>query len=324
MSIVHRRNVLKFMAAAPLLPMAGHAQTAWPTHPIKVILGFAPGGAGDVACRLVFEEVSSLLKQQVVIENRSGGASLAAAQAVASAPKDGHTFFFNGSQQITAPALINLPLDYKAEFVPVTQICKYPQVFAVGAHSPVKTLADVVEYAKANPGKMRCGTSAAGNMAHLAMAEFERRADIKFVWVPYRSAAEAPRDLVSGQLDVLILAIPSLTPMMQANRVRLIATTSPERIKTLPDVMTVAEQDFAGFQMDDWGSIYAPTGTSKEVIDAFQAAIAEALKGEEMSRKLLAVGAEPVGSTPEEFAAFLSRQEEAIVGLIKEANIKLE
>jgi tripartite-type tricarboxylate transporter receptor subunit TctC len=321
-----RRNILKFALASPFVMTAAplFAEQAWPSRPVQIMLGFAAGGAGDVACRLVFNRVSEILGKSMIIENRSGGASVFAAQGVLAAPKDGHAFFFNGSQQLIVPAILkDVPINFAAAFAPVTQLCTYPQVFAVAHDSPFQRIQDVVAYGKENPGKIRCGTSASGGMAHLAMEEFRRRADLKLIRVPYRAAAEGPRDLVSGELDLLVLAIPALTPMLQANRIRALAVSSLNPAKALPGVPTMASVGFPGFDMDDWGAIYAAVETPPSIINRMQSAIAEALADTTVSEKLNAVGAQPVGSKPEELAQFLVRQREVLTRVIQEANVAL-
>ena len=326
MSKIGRRETLKLALAAPFILAGGRAfaQSGWPSRPVHIVEPFAPGGAGDIMTRVMFQKVSEILKQPMVIENRSGGASVVAASYVRGLPNDGHAFLMNGTQQITVPALIkDQNFDYRTEFVGVTQLCTYAQCFSVQMESPFKTLADLVTHAKANPGKIRCGTSASGGMPHLAMEELQKRAGIKFVHVPYRVAVEGPRDLAGGQLDALVLTKSTLMPMLEAKKVRILAVSIPERSKALPDIPTVAESGYPGFDMGDWGGLFARTGTPEPILKQMQQAVAQAAKDKSVLDTLLPQGTEPVGSTAEEFKVFFARQTESLTRAVKEAGVTL-
>jgi tripartite-type tricarboxylate transporter receptor subunit TctC len=239
-------------------------------------------------------------------------------------PADGHAYFMNGTQQLIVPVLLkDLPVDYNKDFTPVTQLCTYAQTFSVRTDSPHKTLGDLLAFAKANPGKVRCGTSASGGMPHLAMEELQFRAGVKFVHVPYRVAVEGPRDLVGGQLDALVLTISTLKPMLDAGRVRLLAVSTAERSKAKPDVPTVAELGFPGYEMGDWGGLFCRTETPPEIIAKMQAAVAQAATDQDVLGKLLPQGTEPVGSTTEDAKKFFARQAETLTRVVKAAGITL-
>ena len=326
MSKIGRREALKIALAAPFV-LAGHrvmGQTTWPQRPVHIVEPFAPGGAGDIMTRTIFHKVSEILKTPMVIENRSGGASVVAASYVRGLPNDGHAFLMNGTQQVIVPVLLkDQAFDYRTEFVGVTQLCNYAQCFAVQTEAPYKTLADLITAAKANPGKLRCGTSASGGMPHLAMEELQKRAGIKFVHIPYRVAVEGPRDLAGGQLDALVLTLSTLTPMLQAKKVRILAVSIPERLRAAPEIPTVAESGYPGYDMGDWGGLFARTGTPEPILRQMQAAVAQAAKDKGVLDVLLPQGTEPIGSTAEEFKGFFARQTETLTRVVTEAGVTL-
>ncbi len=326
MSRIARRNTLKLLLAAPLV-VAGRragAQQAWPSRAVQIILPFGPGGAADIMARIIFQRVSEILGQPMIVENRTGGNSIVAGQAVLGLPRDGHAYLMNGTNQITNPVLIeNPPFDYNTAFVPVTQLCRYPLGFAVQYNSPIRTLEDFVAAAKANPGKLRYGTSPSGGMPHLSMEEFQRRAGIKLVHIPYRVAAEAPRDLMGGQLEMVIFTLSLLGPMMQSRQAHVLAVTTAERAKLIPDVPTIAERGHPGYEMGDWGGLFAPADVPLAIRQRMQAAVAQATRDPGVRGKLEPLGTEPLGTTAEEFLPFLQRQREILTRVIKEANVKL-
>jgi tripartite-type tricarboxylate transporter receptor subunit TctC len=291
---------------------------------VQIVLPFAPGGAGDIMTRVMFHKVSEILKSPMVIENRSGGASVVAASYMKGLPADGHAFFMNGTQQLIVPVLLkDAPVNYTTEFVPVTQLCTYAQTFSVKTESEFKTLPDLLAYAKANPGKIRCGTSASGGMPHLAMEELQKRAGVKFVHVPYRVAVEGPRDLVGGQLDLMVLTISTMKPMLDAGKARLLAVSTAERSKAKPEVPTVAELGYPGYDMGDWGGLFCRTGTPPEIIAKMQAAVAQAAKDKGVLDTLVPQGTEPVGSTTEEAKKFFARQSETLTRVVIDAKVTL-
>ncbi len=326
MSKIGRRETLKLALAAPFILAGGRswAQGTWPSRPVNIVEPFAPGGAGDIMTRVIFQKVGEILKTNMIIENRSGGASVVAASYVRGLPNDGHAFLMNGTQQIIVPVLLkDQNFDYRTEFVGVTQLCTYAQCFAVKMDAPYQTLADLITAAKANPGKLRCGTSASGGMPHLAMEELQKRAGIKFVHVPYRVAVEGPRDLAGGQLDALVLTKSTLMPMLEAKKVRILAVSIAQRSKALPDTPTVAESGYPGYDMGDWGGLFARTGTPESILKRMQEAVAEAAVDKGVLGTLLPQGTEPVGSKAADFAKFFATQTETLTRVVKEAGVTL-
>jgi tripartite-type tricarboxylate transporter receptor subunit TctC len=322
-TVIRRRDALKLALAAPVALAGGRAfAQAWPAKPVQIIIPFGAGGGSDTACRIIFQRVSEKLGQPFVIENRTGGASVVAAQAVLNLPKDGHTFLVNSTQQLITPVLVkDMPFDFKTAFVPVTRLTNFPQVVAVREDSAMKTMQDFVGYAKANPGKLRYGTPPTAGMGQLAGILIELRTGIKCVNVPYRSAPDAPRDMLSGNLDAVLLTTSTIGPHVQSGRARVIAVTSSTRNKLYPNVPTIAEQIIPGYDMDDWNGVFAAAGTPEPLVEKMQAALAEACADPAVTAKLDPLGTIGVGSATAPFAKFMEEQRVILTNIIREANI---
>jgi tripartite-type tricarboxylate transporter receptor subunit TctC len=319
-----RRGVLAAGFAAPFLARHGYAQGDWPKGPVRWIVAFAAGGAADTVARNVGARVSEIIGQQVIVDNRTGGNSLVAANAVLQSPRDGHTFLIDAANQLTNPFLIkDLPFDYEKTWLPVTKLSDFPQVLAVKQEFPAKTLQEYVAAAKAKPGTVSFGTPPAAGMGHMAGEELQRRADIKLIHAPYRGGADAARDIGAGAIDSVIITTSSIRPPLAAGRVRVLAVTSLKRVSIFPDVPTIAESGYAGYDMIDWNGLFAATGTPVELIARMQAVCAEAIKDAKVKERLDAAGAVLTPNTPAEFKAWLEGQRTLLGKLIVDGNIKL-
>jgi len=325
MSNIRRRDALKLALAAPFVvaPDRLFAQ-AWPAKPVRIIASWAPGGGADTTIRIIFNRVQEILGQPLVMDNRAGGASLLAAQAVHSAPRDGYTFLANGPQQVVLPLMAkDLPIDFGTAFVPVSQHCTYPLGIVVLDTPRFKTLADLVNEARANPDKVRCGTSTPGTMPHLVIEELERRAGVKILYIPYRVSPEIPRDILSGQIELTVMSVGTIKPYLDQGKVRLLGMNGTKRVPVVAHVPTIAEQGYPGFDMGDWGGTFAAAGVPDPIIRRFQGAIAEAAKDPGVLERLSVIGNQAIGSTPEEFSAFMERSKNDIATLIKENNLTM-
>lgn len=319
-----RRGVLAAGLAAPFLARHGYAQGDWPKGPVRWIVAFAAGGAADTVARNVGARVSEIIGQQVIVDNRTGGNSLVAANAVLQSPRDGQTFLIDAANQLTNPFLIkDLPFDYEKTWLPVTKLSDFPQVLAVKQEFPAKTLQEYVAAAKAKPGTISYGTPPAAGMGHMAGEELQRRADIKLIHAPYRGGADAARDIGAGAIDSVIITTNSIRPPLAAGRVRILAVTSLKRVAIFPDVPTVAESGYPGYDMIDWNGLFAATGTPVELIARMQAVCAEAIKDAKVKERLDAAGAVLTPNTPAEFKAWLEGQRTLLGKLITDGNIKL-
>jgi tripartite-type tricarboxylate transporter receptor subunit TctC len=319
-----RRGLLAGGLATPFLARSGFAQSEWPKGPVRWIVAFAAGGAADTVARNVGARVSEILGQQVIIDNRTGGNSLVAAGAVLQAPRDGQTFLIDAANQVTNPFLIkDLPFDYAATWMPVTKLSNFPQVVAVKQDFPAKTIQEYIAAAKDRPATISYGTPPAAGMGHMAGEELQRRAGIKLIHVGYRGGADAARDIGAGAIDSVIITTSSIRPPLAAGNARVLAITSLRRAPTFPDVPTVAEAGYPGYDMIDWNGLFAANGTPLELIARMQAACAEAIKDSKVRERLDPAGAVLVANTPAEFKAWLEGQRTLLGTLITDANIKL-
>ena len=322
-----RRSILKAGLGAIATPFFGKnafAQDAWPNKSIRVIVPFSAGGAADTSARAICAAVGEVLGQSVIVENRTGGNAMIAAQAVLQAPADGYTFLWDAANQLTNPVLLkNIAFDYKTSFVPVSLAVRVPQVLAVRDNFPAKNLKEFVAYAKANPKKVTCGTPPSGGMGHLAIAMFQQVAGIELIHTPYRGGADALRDLMGGQIDSTLLTLSTAISAVQAGKARILGLTSLERTKSYPDIPTIAEQGYPGFDMDDWFGFFAAKGTPAQVIDGLQAATTKAAKSPAVIKTIDSRGMVLVVNTPAQFASWLEAQRSSLEKLIRTANISL-
>jgi len=317
---MHRRALL----ALPFLARPALAQAEWPNRTIRWVVAFAAGGAADTAARSVAPAVAEELGQSVIIENRTGGNAVIAANATLGAPADGYTFLVDAANQLTNPVLMrDLPFDYRSAFVPISQFCSFPQVIAVKQDFPARSLAEFIAVAKARPGTISVGTPPAAGMGHLALAAFERAAGIRLVHAPYRGGADAARDILAGSIDAVLITSSSVRAPIQTGRARALAVTSLERIATMPDVPTVAEQGFAGYDMNDWNGLFASAGVPRPIITRMAAAVANATRAASVRARMDPAGAIMVGNSPEEFATWLDGQRRIAAEVIRDAGITL-
>ena len=324
MQRLSRRGLLAGGLATPFLARAGFAQSDWPKGPVRWVVAFAAGGAADTVARNVGARVSEILGQQVIIDNRTGGNSLVAASAVMQAPRDGQTFLIDAANQVTNPFLIkDLPFDYPATWMPVTKLSDFPQVVAVKQDFPARTIQEYIAAAREKPATISYGTPPAAGMGHMAGEELQRRAGIKLIHVGYRGGADAARDIGAGAINSVIITTSSIRPPLAAGQARVLAVTSLKRAPTFPDVPTIAESGYPGYDMIDWNGLFAANGTPLELIARMQVACAEAIKDSKVRERLDPAGAVLVANTPAEFKAWLEGQRTLLGTLITDANIKL-
>ena len=319
-----RRGVLAAGLAAPFLARHGFAQSDWPKGPVRWVVAFAAGGAADTVARTLSVRVSEIIGQQLIIENRTGGNALVAANAVLQSPRDGQTFLIDAANQVTNPFLIkDLPFDYQKTWLPVTKLSDFPQVVAVKHDFPAKTIQEYIALAKAKPDTVSYGTPPAAGMGHLAGEELQRRAGIKLIHAPFRGGADAARDIGAGAIDSVIITTSSIRPPLAAGRARVLAVTSLKRAPIFPDVPTLAASGYPGYDMIDWNGLFAATGTPPELIARMQAVCAEAIKDTKVRERLDAAGAVLVADKPADFTTWLEGQRTLLGKLIVDGNIKL-
>lgn len=309
--------------AAPARP--ARAQAAWPSRPVRVLIGFSAGGFTDLVARAVMQPLSERLRQSFVIENRPGaGANIATQEAIRSAP-DGYTLIVNtvGPMAINPTLYRKLPYDPLTDLVPVVQICDGPNVLVVTPQSNLRSLEAFVAHLKANPGKLTYGSTGVGTSAHLSSFMLAQRVGASAIHVPYKGA-EAVRDLMGGQIDFMFATIPSVVQLIRAERLVALAVTSPRRLRALPDVPTVAERGFPGYAAGSWAALYAPRGTPEPVIALLNREINEVLQTPSVQQALVREGAEPVGGTPAQLGQFTRAEFEKWRTVVRESGATAE
>ncbi|MFC7473174.1 Bug family tripartite tricarboxylate transporter substrate binding protein [Dankookia sp. GCM10030260] len=313
--------------------LAGAATTAlavpsraadWPARPIRLMVPFAAGGAADSAARAITVVMAQRLGQTIVVENRTGAGGSVGAAAVAAAPGDGYTLLWDASSHLVNPALMKaLPFDY-ASFVPVSLVVRFPGVLAVKADFPGRSVAEFIRQAKARPGAISVGTQGNATAGHVGLLQFTRRAGIEVIHAPYRGGADAARDLAAGAIDAVFITTVSAGPIVDSGRARFLAVTTLERVPSRPDVPTLAESGFPGFESNEWAALFGPAGTPAPVVARLHAALAEALADPAVKHRLALIGAVPVGSAPADFARFVREGRAQMATLVQEAGIRLD
>jgi tripartite-type tricarboxylate transporter receptor subunit TctC len=292
-------------------------------RPIRFVIPFPPGGGGDVIARATAEKTSEILKQPVLVENRTGGNAVIAATLVSQAAPDGYTFLWEGNNHLTNRLLVkDIQIDYRTAFVPVMLTARFPQVLAVRQDFPARDFDEFVRYANANPGKVTCGTPPAGGAGHIALELLQRRGDFRLIHVPYKGGPDAVRDLMGAQVDAVLLTTSTIRPALQGGKARVLAVSSAQRVAMFPDAPTIAER-YAGYDMDDWNGLFAPAGTPEAIVARTNAAVTQALRDPALVARMAPTGTVLAPTTSAEFVAWLTKQRETIERIIREANITL-
>ncbi len=324
----NRRSVLAGLIGAGATGLAAMrpagAQPKYPSKPILMIVPFPPGGPIDTMARVVAQELSARVGQ-VVVENRPGGGSTIGTKFAAAAPADGYTLMFGSSGSLAvAPALYSsLDIDPQKAFAPIATVALLPHVFVVNNDVPAKTIAEFVEYAKANPGKINFGAGL-GTPPHLLSTLFKTEAKIDVVYVPYTGSAQSVNDLLGGQTQFTIDGLVTLYPLIKAGKLRALAIARGERWPTLPDVPTLVESGYPDFVIDAWTGLVAPAGTPRAIIDQLNSAVNEGLKSAEAQDKLAKFSAIAKLGTPEDFKEFLAEQTKKWGAIVKLAGARID
>src|SRR6202049_618266 len=311
-----------FLLAAAFLPTAVHA-AEYPTGPISLIVPFAPGGSSDTVARIIANEVGKELGQPIIILNRSGAGGNIGFEMAARAQGDGYTLLM-----VSSPLAVNVSLYQKVgydplkDFSPISLVAMQPNLLVVNPELPVKTLAELIAYAKANPGKLNFGSSGIGTSQHLAGELFKRGAGVDIVHVPYRGNAMV--DLVAGRLQMMFEALPVSLSYAQSGRLRALAITVGERSKMLPDVPTVSEAGLPGFVSRGWLGVAAPAKTPKPIIEKLNVAIRKALETPSVADRLTELGLQVKPTSPSEFATFIDQEITDYRSIITSAKITLD
>jgi tripartite-type tricarboxylate transporter receptor subunit TctC len=321
-TLLTRREALTLGTAALALPGLVRAQ-AWPSKPIRFVVPFAPGGSSEIVARTTAVELGKALGQSVFVDNKPGGAGNVAMQEVARAD-DQHTIILGhiGTLAVNPYIFDKLPYDPVKDFKPVSLLAKVPSLYLVRPDLPAQTLKEFIALAKKSPGRLNYGSAGNGSAGHLAMEYLKMASETFMVHVPYRGTGPQLTDLLAGRLDAASVGAPAVMQFIKAGRVRCIATGTTQRLPQLPDVPTVAEQGYPGFEMTQWYGLLAPSSLPQAHVDKLAAAAAASMKQPAANEKLSADSAISVGGTPAEFAKFIAVEQQRWKAVVARAKIK--
>jgi len=310
---------------ATALPGIAQAQT-FPTRAMRMIVPFTPGGPNDIIGRMLAQKMSEQMGQSVIIDNRGGAGGIIGTDAVAKAAPDGYTMLFSGTASLSInPSLYaKLPYDAINDFSPITLVGTAPSILVVNPDLPVKSVKELIDYARANPGKLNYASAGIGTPPHLAGELMSAALGVKMVHVPYNGGAPAMNDVMSGQVQMYFSGISQALPLIKAGKMRALAVTSAKRTAIAPDMPTIAESGIPGFEIGNWYAIVAPAKTPAPIISRLNAEILKALAGADVKKRFLELAADPIGSTPEELAAYQKAEIAKWARAIKTAGIKPE
>jgi tripartite-type tricarboxylate transporter receptor subunit TctC len=330
--MITRRHLIQVSAVSaiaagvPSPPALAEAASreVWPNRFVRLIVPFPPGGGTDAIGRVVAAKLSDLWGQQMVIENRGGGATNIGTEAVVRADPDGYTVLFQSMPLAVNRFLFpSLNFDAISDLAPISLLCEYPNIMAVPITSPAHSVTDFIAYAKANPGKVTFASSGHGTSVHLSGELFKRMAGIEMMHVPYRGAGPALNDLIPGRVDVMFNNIGAVLPLIQSNKLRGLAVTTAKRTPAVPQLPPIAEVGVPGFDVSSWYALFAPAKTPPEIVRKMHADTVAALADPVIKERLEQLGVAVVGSTPEELGRFLKSEMDKWGPVIKDAGISI-
>ncbi len=322
-----RRRLASAMAAlacaALLLPPSSASAQDYPTHPVKLIVPFAPGGPADVYARVVGQRLQERFGQPFVVEDRPGGGSLIGTDAVAKSAADGYTLLvMSNTHTVNETLFANKPFQLLRDFVPVAPLNQSDLVLAVHPSLPVKSVRDLIELARAQPHALNYASSGPGTPYHMAGELFKSMAGVDIVHIPYKGSSNARTDLIGGQVQMMFDAITTMAPQAQAGKVRVLASTGRERSAVMPEVPTLAEAGVPGYDATIWLGVMAPTGTPAAIVNKLNSAIRSIVTSAEIKSTWIDQGARPIRMSPDEFGQFLRDDISKWAAVVKRADIK--
>jgi tripartite-type tricarboxylate transporter receptor subunit TctC len=309
----------------PLLAAQATAQS-WPERPITLVVAFAPGGSTSIVARAVSDKMSEALGQKIIIDNRAGAGGTIGTKAVAGSTPDGYTIAlgYTGTLAIGPSLYTNAGYDPRKDFAPIGMIGNAPNSLVVHPSFPAKTVAELITYAKANPEKVSFGSAGVGTASHVSGEYFATAAGIKLVHVPYKGTGPALSDLIGGHIPMAFAPIPATHSQISSGTMRALAVTSAARSGLLPEIPTIAESGLTGFDASLYYGLVAPAGTPRPIIDKLNAALRAALASDDVKKRLVADGTDVTPSTPEEYAAFIDKDEIKWSKIVKASGAKGE
>jgi tripartite-type tricarboxylate transporter receptor subunit TctC len=308
------------------LPIAGAlAQSDYPSRPVKIVVNSAPGGGTDILTRVLTAHLSKVTGQQYFVENRGGAAGQIGLEAVANAAPDGYTLVMTPSTVTVLPAVQkNIRYDAVKDFTPITQVAGISNVLVVHPSVPARTLAEFIALAKSKPGQINYASAGAASSPHMSMELLKHMAGIDLQHIPFKGTGPAVTEVIAGRISALFSNLLTAKPLIESGALRAIAVSGPKRVDSVPNIPTVSESGVPGYAALQWYGLLAPAGTPQPIVDKLQADISQALQAPELIARLAQDGAEPVGSTPAEFAALIKAELQKWANVARIANIQAD
>ena len=317
-------KAIRCMLAACLLAAAASAQAAFPERPITLVVPYAPGGSADALARVLAVRVGEKLGTSVIVDNKPGASGTIGASFAAKAAPDGYTVLYDATPYSINPHLFPRMPYARNALQPLALVSLAPNIVIVRAESPVKNVKDLVDRAKAKPGKINFASGGSGTVQRLAAELLRQRLGLDMVHVGYKSGGPAIVDVMGGQVDFMFSTIAASYPLVSSGKLRALAVSSPQRSARLPEVPTLGETIAPGYEAYEWNGLLLPAGTPASIADKLHKAVVEVLKDDEVKRRFVDVGVQPIGSTPSEFADFLKKEDAKWAEVIRKGNIKLD
>jgi tripartite-type tricarboxylate transporter receptor subunit TctC len=312
------------LVATCALALASVAHAAFPDRTITMVVPYAPGGAADALARVLAASMASKLGATIIVDNRAGASGTIGASFVAKAPADGYTMLYDATPYSINPHLFpHMPFAANA-LQPLSLVSLAPNILIVKADSPFKTVQDLIAKAKAQPGKVNFASGGSGTVQRMASELFRQKLNLDMVHVPYKSGGPAIVDVTGGQVDFMFSTVAASSPLVHAGKLRALAISSPRRSPTLPDVPTVAETVIPGYEVYEWNGMFVPAGTPPEIVARLHKAVADAMQEPDVKKRFTNLGADPVGSTPAQFAEYLKKEDAQWAEVVRKGNIKLD
>jgi tripartite-type tricarboxylate transporter receptor subunit TctC len=315
-----RKLLLAALFAAPLIAFA----QSYPAKPVRIIVPFAPGGGSDLAGRLVAAKLTERMGGQFIVENRPGAGSNLGAEIAVKSPPDGYTLLLISASYTVNPSVYKLSFDPINDITPIIQISGGPYVVAVHPSVKANSLSEFIELVKKDPGKYAYGSSGNGSIMHVASEYFLDAAKIKVLHIPYKGTGPAVQDTIGGQVQLVFGAVPVTLPHVKAGRLRALAVTTSKRIAAAPDLPTVEEVGFPGYEVTNWHGLVGPKGLPRDIVERLNKEIGEVVKGDDMKKNLAADGLEPAGGTAARFGEILKTEMVRWAKVVQQAGIKVE
>ena len=310
--------------AACALAAASLAHAAWPERPITIVVPYAPGGAADALARVLATKMGAKLGTSVIVDNRAGASGTIGAAYAAKAQPDGYTMLYDATPYSINPHMFP-KMPYAADALqPLSLVSLAPNILIVKADSPYKDVKDLIAKAKAQPGKVNYASGGSGTVQRLASELFRQKLNLDMVHVPYKSGGPAITDVMGGQVDFMFSTVAASSPLVDSGKLRALAISSPKRSTRLPNVPTVGETVIPDYEVYEWNGMFVPAGTPPDIAGKLQKAVAESLQDEDVKKRFTDVGAQPIGSTPAQFADYLKKEDAKWGEVVRKGNIKLD